>query len=244
MRVVRLTLEYDGTAYAGWQVQGNGVAVQSLVEAALEEVLQEKVRLVSSGRTDAGVHARGMVAHLVTASALPLKAFRDGVNRHLPPDIAVIDAADAPSGFHARFDARGKWYRYSLLQGPVRSPLAAKTSWHLRSPLDLSAMGEAAAALVGEHDFGAFRTTGCDARTTVRRLYSVALVGEGRLLHIDVRGSGFLRHMVRILAGTLVEIGLGKRPASDIGRLLAREESVRAGVKAPPQGLCLMEVWY
>lgn len=244
MRTIRLTIEYDGTGYAGWQVQPNGLAVQEVVENALARVLGENLRLVSSGRTDAGVHALGMVAHFCTASALPLRAFREGVNRYLPGDVVVREAAEAPEGFHARFGARGKWYRYSLHLGAVRSPLAARTSWHIRSPLDREAMAVAAAAFAGTHDFSAFRASSCEAQTTVREVFSIGIVEDGELLHIDVKGKGYLKNMVRIMVGTLVEVGLGRRPATDVERLLRSGRRELAGRTAPPQGLMLMEVWY
>jgi tRNA pseudouridine38-40 synthase len=244
MKTIRLTIEYDGTNYAGWQIQPNGLTVQEVLESALAKVLGENVRLISSGRTDAGVHARGMVAHFATARDLPPAAFREGVNRHLPYDVAVREAVEVPADFHARFSARGKWYRYALYLGPVRSPLAARTSWHIRSALDVEAMAAGAAAFVGSHDFAAFRSSACEAKTTVRTIFSVDLVRKGDLLRIEVKGTGYLKNMVRVMVGTLVEIGLGKRPADDVAQLLGEGCRQRAGRTAPPQGLCLMEVWY
>jgi tRNA pseudouridine38-40 synthase len=244
MPLIRLTLEYEGTAYAGWQLQPNGLSVQEVVESALAQVVGEKVRLISSGRTDAGVHARGMVAHFEVGRDLPMSAYREGVNRFLPPDIAVKDAQEAPPGFHARFSARGKWYRYLISTSPVRSPLVARYSWHVRGSLDLSAMQGAAAHFRGLHDFAAFRGAGCEARTTVREIFSVDVAREEELLAIDVRGGGFLRNMVRVMVGTLVEIGLGRRPPADVPLLLQEGSRPLAGRTAPPQGLCLMEVWY
>lgn len=244
MRTIRLTIEYDGTAYVGWQRQAQGRSIQQLLEEALGQVVREKVVLHSSGRTDAGVHARAMIAHFCTESPFPLVAFREGVNRFLPNDIAVREAVEETRDFHARFSAGGKWYRYRIFTAPVRSPAFTRTAWHIRQDLDFAAMAAAARFFVGRHDFAAFRTTSCDARTTVREIYSLDLQGDGELITIDVHGSGFLRHMVRIIVGTLVEIGLHKRPDEDIPRLLAREPGLRAGVNAPPQGLCLMEVYY
>lgn len=242
--IVRLTIEFDGTAYCGWQTQNNGLAVQQVLEEALAQVQGMPVRVTASGRTDAGVHARGMVVHFHAENVLPLGAYREGVNVHLPNDIAVQSAALAPEGFNALRSATGKWYRYTILQRPVRSPLAARTAWHIRSPLDLAAMQSAAGYFVGLHDYARFRTTDCDAKTTHREVFAVEVVQRGELVTIDVRGAGFLRHMVRIMAGTLVAIGLGKRPAEDVRRLLAGEPGLCAGPNAPPQGLCLMEVYY
>jgi len=244
MRTIKLILEYDGTNYAGWQIQPNGLSIQQVVEEALARMLKESVRVHSSGRTDAGVHARGMVAAFATARGLPTQAFSDGLNALLPPDIAVREATEAPEGFHPRFDAAGKLYRYTIYRGRRRSPLCRHYAWHVRGMLDLAAMEQAARHMVGEHDFASFRTAGCAARTTVRRIDSLDLVEEGELLHLDVKGSGFLRNMVRIMVGTLVDVGLGRRSADDVARLLDGAGASAAGPTAPPQGLCLMEVYY
>lgn len=244
MRTILLILEYDGTEFAGWQLQPNGRSVQEVVEQALIELLGEPVRVHSAGRTDAGVHARAMPVHFTTQRTLPLRAFRDGLNRLLPNDVAVYEAYEMPEGFHARFKARQKWYRYTLDRRSIRSPLSGRRAWQVRGTLDLAAMREAAKLLVGEHDFSAFRASGCAAKSTVRQLNAVDLIEEGTLLHIDVRGSGFLRNMVRMLVGTLVDVGRGKRPAADVTRLLAGEPGLRSGPTAPAHGLCLMTVDY
>ena len=170
MRTIRLTIEYDGTGYSGWQRQPNGLAVQQVIEEALCQLLGEKVDLRSSGRTDAGVHARGMAAAFQTAAVLPLKAFVDGTNRFLPPDIAILDAVEVPAGFKPIGDALAKHYRYTILLATVRSPLRRLHVWHLREELDLEAMQAGAAHFVGRHDFAAFRASNCAAKTTIRRI--------------------------------------------------------------------------
>lgn len=244
MRCIRLLIEYDGTGYAGWQVQPNGITIQEMLEQALERLLGTPARLTSSGRTDAGVHARGMVACFRTERTIPLQAFSDGLNSLLPPDIAVREATEAPTDFQPRFAAIGKHYRYTILTGPRRSPLSRLYAWHVREPLDLALMGEAAGHFLGEHDFAAFRTSGCAARTTVRRIDACAVSLDGALLHVDVQGSGFLRNMVRLMVGTLVEVGRGRRPPTDVRQLLADPANGLAGPTAPPHGLCLEEVFY
>jgi tRNA pseudouridine38-40 synthase len=244
MRTIKLTLEYDGTDYVGWQRQPNGLSVQQVTEEALLQVMGNPVALHSSGRTDAGVHARCMIAHFQTELNLPLSAFREGVNRYLPRDIAVREAEEVAEDFHSRFDAKGKWYRYTLYLHPVRSPLHERYSWHIRGPLDLEAMTGAATSFVGRQDFRAFRTTGCAARTTEREIYSFEISREDDLVHLDVRGSGFLRNMVRVMVGSLVEIGFGKLTVECIASLLAGQPEISPGATAPPQGLCLMDVWY
>lgn len=244
MGVVRLIIEYDGTDYVGWQRQPNGISVQQVVEEALARVSGQRHSLVSSGRTDAGVHARGMAAHFVPPQPLPMAAYREGVNRFLPSDVAIREACLMPAGFHARYSATGKWYRYSIHRSPVRSPLVDRYSWHVRGELDLQRMRQAAGRFEGRHDFAAFRASGCAARTTVRDIYAVTVQEAGDLLHIDVRGSGFLRNMIRIMVGTLAEVGRGVRPPEDVDAMLADGSRSGAGVTAPPQGLCLMEVFY
>ena len=244
MAVIALWIEYDGTAYVGWQRQPNGVSIQQRLEEVLSEVCGESVSLQSSGRTDAGVHAREMVAHFQVAKPLPLGAYQHGVNRLLPRDIVVRQVRRVADSFHARYSARRKWYRYSLYLSPLRSPLRERFHWHLKRPLDIYQMREAARFFVGEHDFSAFRASGCSARSTRRRIDSIDLLEEGECLHIDVRGSGFLRHMVRIMVGTLVQVGQGKRPPDDIRLLLEQGEADHIRLSAPAQGLCLMQVEY
>jgi len=243
-RTIKLVIEYDGTRYSGWQLQPNGLSIQEVMEGALAKVLGGPVRLRSSGRTDAGVHARGMVAAFTTESPIPLAAFSDGFNTHLPPDIAVREALEAEPGFNPRADAVAKHYRYTIFTDRRRSPLSRLQAWHLRGALDLDAMREAAAHFAGEHDFAAFRTAGCAAKTTVRRIEALKITRVGDTVVIDVRGSGFLRNMVRVMVGTLVAVGQGRLPAGSVADLLARKEGVAAGPTAPPQGLCLMEVFY
>jgi len=244
MNRIRLTIEYDGTDYVGWQRQPNGLSVQEVVELALQQVVGHPVQIISSGRTDAGVHARGMVVHFDTSCVLPMTAYREGVNAHLPMDIVITDAMLVSPEFHARYSALAKRYRYTLSIGATRSPLASRFSWHLRSPLDIESMRVAAESLVGRHDFAAFRSSGCVAKSTIREIFSIRIKRHGRMQYIDVIGSGFLRNMVRVIVGTLVEVGRGKRTADEVRQLLVSCDRDRAGATAPPQGLCLMQVWY
>lgn len=244
MHTVCLTIEYDGTNYIGWQWQPEGDSLQKTVEEAIEKVVGTPVRLHSSGRTDAGVHARCLVAHFKVEKLLAMKAYREGVNHFLPKDVAIIKAAEVSSDFHARYSAVGKWYRYTIWQGEVRSPLLSGRCWHLRKDLNVPAMKTAASSLVGRHDFSAFRASGCDATTTIREIVGVEIIEQAGLLHIDIAGSGFLRNMVRIIAGTLVEVGLGKRPVEAIAELIKSGERSVSGITAPAAGLCLMQVWY
>jgi tRNA pseudouridine38-40 synthase len=245
IRTVKLTLEYDGTEFVGWQVQPNGRSVQEVVEAALGTLLGEPVRVTGAGRTDAGVHARGQVCSLRTAKRIPLRAFVQGMNSLLPKDVAVIDATDVPATFDARRSASGKRYEYRIWNGPTRSPLRRRRAWELFRPLDLAAMREAAAHLVGEHDFSAFRAADCPAKTTRRVLRVLDVTGEaGGDVLVAVEATAFLKHMVRNLVGTLAEVGHGKRAAASMPALLAGGDRTRAGVTAPAQGLTLVRVDY
>lgn len=244
MARIKLTVAYDGTDYVGWQYQPNGMSVQQRLEQALQQLTGMIHTVYSSGRTDSGVHARGMVCHLTTELDLPLSAWREGVNRFLPDDIAVRHVEKVDDQFHARFSARGKRYRYTILRDPVRSPLDCKISWQVKKSLDLEKMEQAAQGFIGQHDFAAFRTSGCSAATTSREIFSIDFSGDGLLLHIDVCGSGFLRNMIRMMVGLLVQIGRGKRPIGVVQELLENTGSTPSPLTAPAQGLCLMEVWF
>mgnify|MGYP001340471547 CR=1 FL=1 len=245
MRTIKLTLEYDGTDFVGWQVQPNGRSVQQVVEQALERMLKERTPVVGAGRTDAGVHAAGQVATLRTEKAVPLKAFVMGLNSLLPQDVAVLDAEEMPEGFHARHSASGKRYEYRISNRPTRSPLLRRTHWEIYRPLDVAAMRAAAVHLLGEHDFSAFRAADCPAKTTRRvlRRFDVEEEGEREIL-ITVEATAFLKHMVRNLVGTLAEVGLGRRDPESLPALLASGDRTQAGPTAPPQGLTMAKVFY
>ena len=245
MPVFRLVLEYDGAAFAGWQVQPQLATVQGALEAAIAKVAGCRVRVVGAGRTDAGVHAEGQVASACIDTPLGAERLRLALNGVLPPGVAVVDAAEAPASFHARRDARAKRYRYAIWNGPTRSPLRAARAWCLQRPLDLAAMRTAAAAFVGTHDFASFQTAGSDVLTTERTLERLEITGAaGAAITLAFEGSGFLRHMVRNLTGTLVEVGSGRRAASEMAALLAARDRRVAGRTAPAHGLTLEWVRY
>lgn len=244
MPTVLLTISYDGTNYSGWQVQPNGLAVQQVVEDALEQLLKERVQVRSSGRTDAGVHALAMAASFSTSRNLPLRAFVEGANRFLPADIAIQDARIVPEGFKPITMAHAKLYRYTIINSTVRSPIDRLYSWQVREPLDIAAMEEAAGRFVGSHNFAAFRASNCVAKTTVRRIDSVKITCQGSRIIIDVTGGGFLKNMVRVMVGTLVDIAKGRFTPADIDRLLQGGDRKEAGSTAPACGLCLIEVVY
>jgi tRNA pseudouridine38-40 synthase len=246
---LKLTLEYDGAPFVGWQVQPNGPSVQGVLQEAIERLCGSPVRATGAGRTDAGVHARGQVASFDPPRELPLAAWTAGLNAHLPPEVACVRAEEAPAGFDARRWARGKRYVYGILRSPSRSPLLRGRVWEIRRPLDADAMRAAAFALCGRHDFSAFRAADCPARTTVREVRRLDIEVErlgpdAELVRLTIEATAFLKHMVRNIAGTLVEVGHGKRAAGSIEELVAARDRTRAGPTAPPHGLCLEEVFY
>jgi tRNA pseudouridine38-40 synthase len=242
---VKLVLAYDGSRYAGWQIQKNGPSIQAAVERALSTLHKEPVHVTGAGRTDAGVHALGQVASFAIERALPVAAYVKGMNDLLPEDIAVREAEVREGPFDARRDARGKRYRYRIDNAPNRSPLSRREAWQLFRPLDASAMRAAATPLLGRHDFGAFRASSCEAHHAMRELWRLDVIGEGGgRIEVVAEATAFLRHMVRNMVGTLVDVGLGTRTAASMADLLARRDRTLAGRTAPPHGLVLEEVFY
>jgi len=242
----RLTLEYDGANFDGWQVQAAGSrTIQGCLEDAVERVCGQRVRVEGSGRTDAGVHALGQVASLRVESRLDAPALLRALNGVLPADVAVLGAAVAAGDFHARHDACAKLYSYRIWNGATRSPLRAARSHWVAPALDLTAMRAAALNFCGRHDFASLQAAGSDVVQTERTLHRLELAGESRgEIEIQVEGDGFLRHMVRNLTGTLIEVGLGRRAADSIPELLERRDRRLAGPTAPAQGLTLIWVSY
>jgi tRNA pseudouridine38-40 synthase len=243
---LRLTIEYEGTAYQGWQLQPGGPTVQGVLEQALATALRERVRVRGAGRTDAGVHACGQVAAVrVTRVPDDLGRLRKSLNALTPDDVAVREIALADDAFDPRRHARSRVYEYRLLAAPAPSALWRRFAWHVPVPLDTAAMASAAAALEGEHDFAAFRAADAEpVRSTVRRVLESRLAAEGRLLVYRIEATAFLKHMVRNVIGTLVEVGRGERPADAIPALLAARDRNRAGATAPAHGLVLVAVRY
>jgi tRNA pseudouridine38-40 synthase len=245
LRTIRLTLEYDGYGYHGWQRQTNALSIQEVVETCLARLIGQEVCVHGSGRTDTGVHALGQVAHFRTDAAIPLAAFREGLNSMLPRDIVILEAREAAGDFHARYGAKAKTYEYRILNRPVRSPLHRHRCWWLAHPLDLNRMRAATGVILGEHDFAGFQASGSAVKTTTRRVLGATWEeGPGGWKYFRITASGFLRGMVRALVGTLVEVGWGKRPVNDLERLLATRDRGQAGPSAPAAGLYLAEVIY
>jgi len=243
-RPLRLLIEYDGTDFSGWQRQDGQRTVQGVIEEVLAQMTGEPVAIQGAGRTDAGVHAEGQVAHLALPGRIPNDGLLKGLNGLLPRDIAILDVADAAPEFNARFSARGKVYRYQIWNHPVRSALLDRRVWHCRRPLDTQRMRDVAALLVGEHDFRAFRAADCERRTTVRLIRRLDVSRQGALISLEVEATAFLKNMVRILAGTLWGAGRGDIDEARVRRALASGVRTEAGMTAPAQGLTLVRVIY
>ncbi|MCK4341321.1 MAG: tRNA pseudouridine(38-40) synthase TruA [Phycisphaerae bacterium] len=245
-RNIKLVLAYDGTDFHGWQSQAGVRTVQAEVEAVLRRVLRHPLHVQGASRTDAGVHARGQVASVLTTSPIPVENLLRAVGHHLPPDVALVHVAEAEPEFHPSLDALGKLYRYRIFNA-VRRPvevLAGRFAWHVWYPLDLDRMRAAAARLVGTHDFAAFASQGSPRASTVRTVRRIGIRRRVDEVLIDVEGDGFLYNQVRNMVGTLYEVGRGRWPPERIGEILASRSRNQAGLTAPPHGLCLQWVRY
>ncbi len=263
MRTVRLVVAYEGTPFVGWQRQAEGVSVQSLLEDVLARIEGRPVSVSGAGRTDAGVHALAQTASCSLEHAISLGDLQRALNAMLPPEIRVTAVEEAPDSFHARYSARGKTYRYAILNGDSISPFLRRYAWHITQPLSVTAMARAAVLLEGTHDFAVFQSAGSSARTTTRTIFSSRIIEHekkvaddvaGRILDngdpascvvlYEVSGDGFLRHMVRAIVGSLVEVGTGRRDPEWIRQLLQSGCRAAAGPTAPAHGLWLVEVEY
>ena len=244
MKRILLTVEYDGTNYAGWQRQLNGLAVQQVLEDTLQKATKERIVVTGASRTDAGVHALGQAVHFDTESRIPPEKYPFVLNTMLPRDVRVHTGREVPEGFHARFMTCGKRYTYRIVNSRHASAIRRNTHVHVPLPLDLTPMQEAAKQLLGTHDYAAFQAAGGTAKTTVRTITSAELVRQGDEIILTVEGDAFLYNMVRIIAGTLIEIGLGRRSVNAFSEAYETLDRLSLGVTAPPQGLELTRVYY
>lgn len=245
MRNIKLLIEYDGTNYHGWQIQPNGITVQEVLQKNLALMTRERVRLIGSGRTDAGVHALGQVANFQTSASIPLEGFHRGLNSLLPPDIIIKSAEEAGPEFHAQRLARRKTYLYAILNREVPSAIHRNFSWHYPLPLDPEALQGAAQLLVGKRNFASFQAADADTSDPVREVFRADwLSGKAPFLYFAIEAEGFLKQMVRNIVGTLVDVGRGKISAGEFERIIKAQDRRQAKMTAPPQGLFLMKVEY
>jgi len=241
---IRITLEYDGSNYSGWQLQAGQDSIQARLEAVLERIFSQKIRVHGSGRTDAGVHALGQVAAFDLPHEFAPPDLQRAMNSLLPPDIAIIEAAAAPDAFDPRRDARVRVYEYRVINQDRRSVFDYRYAWLVSAPLELAAMNATARRFIGEYDFAAFRSLGSEEKTTRRRVYvSEWSRAENRLVY-RVEASGFMRHMVRTMAATMIAVGRGKLAPAQVTDLLAARDRALVPASAPPGGLFLVEVRY
>lgn len=237
-------VEYEGTAYHGWQSQPHAASVQDALETALARVADAPIRVVASGRTDAGVHAKGQIVHFDTAARRGARAWLLGSNRYLPADVAVQWVMPVDASFHARYSALARDYRYWLIDRAAPTALWRHRAHHSHYPLDAEAMHAAAQVLLGEQDFSAFRAAACQSRTPYRNVHHVCIERAGPWLRVDISANAFVHHMVRNIVGSLLLVGDGRRPPDWIGRVLAGRDRRRAGMTAPARGLILWHVHY
>lgn len=244
MRNVKLTIEYDGTNYCGWQKQNNEKTIQEEIEKAIYKAVGEVVEVIGSSRTDAGVHARGMVANFKTNATIPFDRFKYAINDKLPDDIAIIESEEVSEDFHARYDSKGKTYCYSIINRQQKPAIGRNYVYHFKWDLDIEKMREACKHFIGKHDFKAFRSLGSSVKTTERTIKELYIESEGEKINIFITADGFLYNMVRIIVGTLVEVGLGKIKPEKIIDIIQQGKRENAGKTFPPNGLYLLKVMY
>ncbi len=244
MRNIRLWIEYDGTDFCGWQVQPNGVSVQQTINEALSRMEGREASVTGAGRTDSGVHARCQAGNFFTESRIPAEKYRDALNALLPDSIRILKSEEVSPDFNARFSAKKKTYKYYVRNSDVKSALNCRYEYHVQGKIDIEKMQEACSCLVGEHDFAAFMAAGSTIKDTVRTIFEASAKAEGSVIEFTFTGNGFLYKMVRLMVGTLLDIGRGKHPPEYIRKLLDGKGKERATLCAPPQGLFVDNIEY
>lgn len=252
MKRIKLIISYAGTNYVGWQRQQNGLSIQQILEEKIENILNEKVGCIASGRTDAGVHALGQTVHFDCTKPIPLEGLIKVLNSSLPDDISIVDAINVSGDFHAKNSTRKKTYRYLIYESEFKSPLLDKRAWHVKGNLNIRSMKNAAKYLKGKHDYECFRAAGCGAKDAIRKIEKIKFsevksslfFNTGKIYYIEFTGDGFVRHMIRNIVGTLVEIGKGRFDAKDVREMLNSRDRSKAGICAPACGLYLAKVYY
>ena len=245
MHKYKLTIEYDGKNFVGWQRQENGISIQYSIEKAIKKLLNEDIALIGAGRTDSGVHAKGQVAHFELANEFPIDRIRDGINQHLRPQpIAVLNVEKVVDDFHARFSARQRIYQYSIINRRPPLTFQRQLTWVIYKKLDIEKMKEAATFFKGKHDFNAFRSINCQSSTSIKTVDHCSVVNNQESITIQVAAKSFLHSQVRIMVGTLVNVGEGKIQPFDLKKIIEMKDRDKAGVTAPAHGLYLKEVIY
>lgn len=243
MRNIKITIQYNGENYCGWQKQLDSLGIQGTIEKAIYDITKENVKIIGSGRTDSGVHALGQVANFNIMSSIPSDKIPNALNAKLPKDISIIECTEVDKEFHARYSAKGKRYRYLIYNNPYRNPIYKDISYHVKYSLDFEKMCKEANSLIGEHDFKGFMSSGSAVKDTVRTIYDISLTKQEDLIVIEVEGNGFLYNMVRIIVGTLVDIGRGKITTS-LKDVINSKSRSNTGHTAPAHGLFLKKVYY
>lgn len=244
MKNIKLTIEFDGSNFCGWQKQPKGRTVQETIEKAIFKATNEQIEINGSSRTDSGVHAKSMVANFFTNSTIPSEKFREAINVRLSEDVSIIKSEEVAENFHARYSSKGKTYSYTIINRYERLSLGHQYLYHYRYPLDFNKMEEACKYFVGTHDFRAFMSPGSSIKTTIRTIYELYLKRDGDKIQIFITGNGFLYNMVRIIVGTLLKVGNGKIKPEEIESIIKEGNRKRAGMCVPANGLILEKVFY
>lgn len=245
MKNIKLTIEYDGTNYFGWQKQKtNSKTIQETLEKAIQKIVKKEVSLIGSSRTDSGVHAKGMVANFLTDSRVPAEKFREAINTKLPDDIAIIKSEEVDKDFHSRYDSEGKTYCYTIINRFEKVSLYRNYSYHVREVLNIEEMKRACNYFIGTHDFSAFKSSGSSVKTSVRTIKDLHIENDNDIIRVYVTADGFLYNMVRIIVGTLIEVGRGKIASDEIKSIIQEGKRERAGFCVPANGLLLEKVYY
>ena len=244
MRNIKLIIEYDGKGFNGWQKQPDRLNIQGEIEKAIEEITGEKVDLTASGRTDAGVHSLGQTANFKTDSKIPTEKFAKAINSRLKKSIVIKSAEEVDEKFHSRYSVKSKTYRYIINNSENGTAIYRGLEYHVPMKLDYEKMNEAIKYFIGEHDFKAFKASGTSSKSSVRTIYNAEVYEEGDRVFIELTGNGFLYNMVRIIAGTLVDVGIGKIEPNEIPEIIKMQRRENAGKTLPPNGLYLMKVMY
>lgn len=241
---IKIIVEFDGTNYAGWQRQKNAVAIQQKIEHAIKEITKEEIEVTGASRTDAGVHAKGFVGNFFTESSIPPEKFKYAINTKLPDDIVILHSEEASQDFHARYSSKGKKYVYTVLNRKDRAAIHRNYIYNFQGELDLNLMIEASKYFLGTHEFDSFRKKGSSVKTTRRTIYCLDILKNNEEIKFIISGDGFLYNMVRIIVGTLLEVGINKIRSQDIKDIILAKDRTKAGKAVPASGLCLEEVFY